>query len=205
MTTVRGYLQLLSDKPNHIAQKSTFELMISEIDRANSIITEFLSLAQTKQTTLKSQNLNDIINHLYPLLEADTFTQNRQISFIPGEIPNLELDRKEISQLVLNLARNGLEAMEENGCLSVKSYVEDGLVVLSIADEGNGISPGDISKLGIPFFTTKDNGTGLGLTTCYRIAETHNAKIRIDSSPNGTTFSILFPIPDKEQEKSACT
>ena len=199
MTTVRGYLQLLGAKPEYTARKSTFDLMISEIDRANSIITEFLSLAQTKPTELKSQNLNDILNNLYPLLEADTFTQNKQISFIPGEIPYLNLDEREISQLVLNLTRNGLEAMGERGSLTIKSYLKDSKVFLEIADEGCGIPPELISEVGTPFFTTKDTGTGLGLTTCYRIAESHNAKIHIDSSPNGTTFLILFSIPYMEQ------
>lgn len=199
MTTVRGYLQLLGEKPDCAAQKSTFELMISELDRANSIITEFLSLAQIKKTELKSQNLNDILINLYPLIEADTFIQNKQICFIPGEIPNLELNRKEISQLVLNLTSNGLEAMRERGCLNVKSYVEDGKVVLAVEDEGCGIPPENINMLGTPFFTNKDNGTGLGLATCYKIVESHNAKVHIDSSPSGTTFFILFPIPDLVQ------
>ncbi|MHB8075340.1 PAS domain S-box protein [Desulfosporosinus fructosivorans] len=202
MTTVRGYLQLLGEKPDYAAQKSTFELMISELDRANSIITEFLSLAQTKQAELKSLNLNDILNNLYPLLEADTFTQNKQISFIPGKIPNLELNGKEITQLVLNIIRNGLEAMAERGCLTVRSYVEENQVVLTIEDEGCGIPPEDLKKVGTPFFTTKDNGTGLGLATCYKIAESHNAEIQIGSSSSGTTFFIIFPIPKKEKEQN---
>ncbi|WP_199241664.1 PAS domain S-box protein [Desulfosporosinus sp. Sb-LF] len=201
MTTVRGYLQLLGEKPDYAAQKSTFALMISELDRANSIITEFLSLARTKQTELKSQNLNDILNNLYPLLEADTFTQNKQIRFIPGEIFNLKLNGKEISQLVLNLARNGLEAMKERGSLTIKSYVEDDKVVLAIEDEGCGIPLENLNKLGTPFFTTKDSGTGLGLATCYKIAESHNAKIHIDSSAKGTTFLIFFPIPKQDQNE----
>jgi len=199
MTTVRGYLQLLGTKPVYAAQKSTFELMISELDRANAIITEFLSLAQTKPTEHKSQNLNDLLNNLYPLLEADAFTQNKQISFIPGEIPDLALNGKEISQLVLNLTRNGLEAMPQGGCLRVKSYVEDGQVVLAIEDEGCGIPPENLSKVGTPFFTTKDTGTGLGLATCYKIVEAHNAKIRIDSSSRGTTFFIVFPITEEHK------
>ncbi|ODA41543.1 sporulation kinase [Desulfosporosinus sp. BG] len=202
ITTVRGYIQLLSLKPDYEAQKSTFELMISELDRANSIITEFLSLAQTKQTELKSQNLNHIFDNLYPLLEADAFNQNKQICYIPAEVPNLELNTKEISQLILNLTRNGLEAMQERGCLTVKIYSHEGKVVLAIADEGSGISQENISKLGTPFFTTKENGTGLGLATCYKIADSHNAKIHIDSTPRGTTFFILFPIPNKEQEQN---
>jgi two-component system, sporulation sensor kinase E len=202
MTTVRGYLQLLGAKPGYEAQRPTFDMMISELDRANSIITEFLSLAQPKQTKLQSQNLNNILNNLYPLLEADTFTQNKQICFIPGDIPNLDLNGKEISQLVLNLARNGLEAMQERGCLTVKSYLKDNNVVLAIEDEGCGISPENISKVGTPFFTTKDNGTGLGMAICYKIAESHNAKIHIDSSSKGTTFLIFFPIPNEDMEQN---
>jgi len=203
MTTVRGYLQLLGTKPEYEAKKSTFDLMISELDRANAIITEFLSLAQTKQMELKSENLNNLLNNLYPLIEADTFTQNKQIRIISGEIPDLELNAKEICQLVLNLTRNGLEAMEENGSLTIRSYVEDSKVVLEISDEGCGIPQEHISKIGTPFFTTKDTGTGLGLALCYKIAESHNAKVRVDSSSSGTTFFILFPISDKEQEKIA--
>lgn len=201
MTTVRGYLQLLGVKSEFATKKQTFELMISELDRANSIITEFLSLAQTKQAEMQSINLNDILNHLYPLLEADTFTRNKQICFISGEIPNIELNEKEIFQLVLNLTRNGLEAMKEKGLLTIRSYIEGDKVVLSIADEGCGIPPENLDKLGTPFFTTKDDGTGLGLATCYRIAESHNAKINIDSSPRGTTFFIIFPIPKKSRQK----
>ena len=197
MTTVRGYLQLLGAKPEYEARKPTFDLMISELDRANSIITEFLSLARTKETELGYQDINGILSNLYPLIEADTFTQNKQICFIPGEIPNLELNEKEITQLILNLTRNGLEAMQERGCLTVKSYVENGKVVLAIEDEGCGILPENISNLGTPFFTTKETGTGLGLATCYKIAESHNAKIQIDSSFRGTVVFIFPPIPDE--------
>ena len=200
MTTVRGYLQLLGEKPVYATQKSTFELMISELDRANEIITEFLSLAQTKQTNLKSQNLNDIIRNIYPLLEADTFSQNKQICFIPGEIPDLELDAKEMTQVILNLVRNGLEAMGKRGCITVRSYLEDGKVVLAIEDEGCGILPENLSKVGTPFFTTKDNGTGLGVAICYKIAESHNCKIHFESNSSGTTFFILIPITDEDTE-----
>ena len=196
MTIVRGYLQLLGAKPHNEAQKPTFDLMILELDRANSIISEFLSLARTKQSEMQFQNLNDILNHLYPLLEADTFTQNKQIEYIPGNIPHLELNQKEIVQLVLNLARNGLEAMKERGRLTIKTYLEDNKVVLAIEDEGCGIPPEDLDKVGIPFYTTKENGTGLGLATSFKITEFYNAKIHIDSSPRGTKFFISFPTPD---------
>ncbi|AFQ44080.1 PAS domain S-box protein [Desulfosporosinus meridiei] len=195
LTIVRGYLQLLGSRPENAVQRPTFDLMISELDRANCIITEFLSLARTKQTDLIVQSLNDILHNLYPLIEADTYSQNKQISFNPGIIPNLELNKNEISQLVLNLTRNALEAMKEQGRLTIATGLENKKVVLVIEDEGSGISSEEIEKIGTPFYTTKDNGTGLGLTTCFKIAEAHHAKIDVESSPKGTKFLIAFPIP----------
>lgn len=197
LSVVRGYLQLLGEKPAYEDGKPTFDLMISELDRANSIITEFLSLAQTRKTELKTQNINGIVNNLYPLLEADAFNQNKQLCFIPGDVPDLWLNSKEISQMILNLVRNGFEAMEERQSLTIKTYMEDDKVGLEIKDEGCGIPQENLDKLGTPFFTTKDYGTGLGLATSYKIAESHNAKIRIYSNTSGTTICILFPIPER--------
>jgi len=93
----------------------------------------------------------------------------------------IQLDAKEISQLVLNLCRNGLEAMHERGTLTIRTYIEGEHLVLSVQDEGCGISIEYLDKLGTPFFTTKENGTGLGLATCYSIANQHNARIDVDS------------------------
>ncbi|WP_088189208.1 ATP-binding protein [Desulfosporosinus sp. FKA] len=195
MTTVRGYLQLLEEKPEYSSQKQIFELMISELDRANSIISEFLSLARTKQTKLELQNLNDVLFSLYPLLEADTFNQNKQIEYIPGDIPNLLLNKKEITQMVLNLVRNGLEAMKDRGRLKIRTFLKGNQVVFTVEDEGSGIPKDDLTKVGTPFFTTKEHGTGLGLATCFKIAETHKAKIDIDTGPQGTKFIISFSVP----------
>lgn len=197
LSVVRGYLQLLGEKPAYEDGKPTFDLMISELDRANSIITEFLSLAQTRKTELKTQNINGIVNNLYPLLEADAFNQNKQLYFIPGDVPDLRLNSKEISQMILNLVRNGFESMEERQSLTIKTYMEDDKVGLEIKDEGCGIPQENLDKLGTPFFTTKDYGTGLGLATSYKIAESHKAKIRIYSNTSGTTICILFPIPER--------
>jgi len=193
MTTVRGYLQLLGVKPEFQSYVSTFELMIEELDRANSIISEFLSFVRIGPTERQSQNINDILRNLYPLLEADTFTQNKQIVFEAGEIPDILLNSKEISQLVLNLCRNGLEAMQVGGTLTIRTYIEYEYVVFSVEDEGCGIRSEYLDKLGTPFFTTKENGTGLGLTTCYSIADRHKATVDLETSSGGTTFFVHFP------------
>ena len=193
MTIVRGYLQLLGAKPEFDAHHSTFETMISELDRANSIISEFLSLVKNAPTERQYQNINDILRQLYPLLEADAFTQNKQLVFEAEETPDIPLNAKEISQVVLNLCRNGLEAMHERGTLTIRTYSEGEQVVLSVQDEGGGIPSEYLDKLGTPFFTTKENGTGLGLATCYGISNRHHARMDVESGSNGTTFFVRFP------------
>ncbi|HBS58838.1 MAG TPA: hybrid sensor histidine kinase/response regulator, partial [Firmicutes bacterium] len=106
------------------------------------------------------------------------------------------LNDKEIRQLILNLVRNGLEAMDSGGMLTIETGVNDKGVVLAVRDQGKGIPEEILSKLGTPFFTTKKDGTGLGLAVCYRIASRHGAMIEYETSPEGTDFYIYFPMPD---------
>jgi signal transduction histidine kinase len=109
------------------------------------------------------------------------------------DLPEVLLDEREIRQLILNLVRNGLEAMSSDGTITIRTYTEGDNVVLSIEDQGYGIEPEVLVRLGTPFFTTKEQGTGLGLTVCYGIAKRHNATINIDTSPNGTGIYVYFP------------
>jgi signal transduction histidine kinase len=166
--------------------------MIEEIDRANSIITEFLSLTKNKPLTLQKENLNQIIKNLSPLIAADAMLYDKDIKINLENIPDLQLDIKEIRQLILNLARNGLEAMLSGGTLTIRTFLEDDEVVLAIKDQGIGIKTHLLEKIGTPFFTTKDTGTGLGLAICYSIASRHNATIRIQTGPDGTSFFVCF-------------
>ncbi len=192
MTTVRGFLQLLSKKDECLPFHEYFSLMIDEIDRANSIITEFLSMGNTRSTDMQEQDLNSIIHDINPLLLADASNQNKEVKLETTEIPHLQLNRNEIRQLILNLYRNGLEAMEQGKTLTIKTYKEEDYIVLAIEDQGKGIEPEVLEKLGTPFFTTKDNGTGLGLGISYAIAARHHATIDIQTGKEGTTFFVKF-------------
>ena len=192
MTTVRGFLQLLSTKEDCLKYEEFFTLMIDELDRANSIISEFLSMGNTRLSNLQELNLNDILSDITPLLQGDAFNENKQIEINTSKVPNLQLNRNEIRQLILNLYRNGLEAMESGKTLTIRTYMDNDDVVLAIEDQGSGIKPEVLEKLGTPFFSTKDNGTGLGLGVCYGIAARHNAKIDIETSSSGTTFFVRF-------------
>lgn len=197
MTTVRGFLQLLKSDEQLEQHAGHFKLMIDELDRANAIITEFLSMGNTRTSDMKMMDLNSIIQDISPLIKVDTFNQNKQIGIYTQEIPDLMLNHNEIRQLIINLYRNGLEAMEEGRTLTIGTYMENGnCVVLAVQDEGNGIDPGIIEKIGTPFYTTKDEGTGLGLGICYAVAARHNATIEIETGPDGTIFFTRFPVDE---------
>jgi signal transduction histidine kinase len=193
LTTVRGFLQYIGNKPNFESYKSHFLLMIEELDRANAIISDFLSLAKNKAMNFKESQLNTIIQEVTPLLEADALRYNCQLELDLQDIPLLRLDENSLRQLILNIVRNGIEAMPQGGKLKISTYSFASTVLLTFCDEGSGISTEVLDKLGTPFFTTKDNGVGLGLAVCYRIVERHNATMTIENLPEGgAKFTITF-------------
>lgn len=193
MTTIRGFLQILLNKRECIRQWEYYALMIEELDRANGIITEFLSLGKAKIISTQLQDMNGIITSLLPLLEADGIMANKYIKLELAKIPPILLDGKEIRQLILNLVRNSLDAMAPGKYVTIMTYEEGNTVVLAIKDQGSGITPETMKNLGKAFFTTKEQGTGLGLAICYNIAARHHAVIDVETGEQGTTFFIRFP------------
>ncbi len=192
MTTVRGFLQLLAISSDFNDYNDYFETMINELERANTIIFGFLSMAKDKELEVAQENLNKIIGNIAPLIQAEAIMNNKCIKLELGEIPDVMLCENDIRQLILNLVRNGMDASEEGDSITIRTYAIEGNVVLSVKDNGKGIKKEILEKLGTPFFTTKENGTGLGLFICYNIADKNNASIEIDTSNNGTTFYVLF-------------
>lgn len=199
MTTVMGFLQLAKNEAEFERAKQYIHIMIDELKRANEIISEFLTLAKNKTSDLKEENLNTIIHALYLLIKADATLTDNEIVLELNTCPMLLLDEKEIRQLILNISKNGLQAMDKNGKLTIRTYSSNECVKLEISDEGKGIDPQIIDKIGTPFFTTKDKGTGLGMAICYSIAARHNAEIDFTTSSEGTTFTITFPIIKEDE------
>ncbi|AZV41925.1 histidine kinase [Peribacillus asahii] len=189
MTTVYGFLQVARGRE---VSKEVIDLMLDELNRANSIITEFLNLAKNKVSDKQMKNLNTIIKALFPLIQAEAMRASKQVDLDLSECPDISIDEKEIRQFILNMALNGLDAMSSGGKLTIKTYAEEQAVILEIKDQGAGISPEILEKIGTPFFTTKEKGTGLGLAICYSVAERHQAEIDIETGDKGTTFSIRF-------------
>lgn len=195
MTVVRGFLQMLESREDYAHEQSYFKLMIEELDRCNEIITEFLSLAKDKNVNLQPAHLDLIIKSLHPMIKSDANHRELAVKLDLNNPPAPLIDENEIRQLILNLSRNGLEAMSPGGILTIGTRSEHERSVLFIKDEGKGFTPDLLDRLGTPFLTTKENGTGLGLAVCYSIAARHNATISVETSTKGTCFRVSFPLP----------
>ncbi|QYR22698.1 hypothetical protein KZ483_07050 [Paenibacillus sp. sptzw28] len=193
MAVIRGFVQLMRERsPEHHQQY--FQIVMEELDRANSIIDDFLSLAQDRILEKESCSLQSLINDLFPLLVADANMRGLTIELnLDDRLPPLMLNEKEMKQLILNLARNGMEAMDQNGVLQIATSFNHGVAELRVKDNGCGIPKEKLERLFEPFYTTKSRGTGLGLPLCLSIVERHGGQIRVESAEGqGTTFIVSF-------------
>ncbi|MDR7865579.1 MAG: ATP-binding protein [Sporomusaceae bacterium] len=195
MTVIRGYIQRMMLKAD-TTQTAQYAVIIEEIDRMNETLTAFLTLAKNRRVEIGLHNINGIIDNLMPLIEADANKAGVQVEFSPAERPLMVYaDDKEIRQLVLNLARNAIEATPAKGMLSVSTTLINKAVCLTVADTGEGIAPWNLEKIFDPFFTTKDTGTGLGLAICKSIIDRHHGRIDVHSRRGaGTVFTVELPV-----------
>ncbi|QDY85508.1 sensor histidine kinase [Paenibacillus polymyxa] len=191
MAVVRGFLQLMREKsPDSLG--NYYRIVMEELDRANGIINDFLSLAQNRIVEKEQCHLHDIIRELTPLLWADANLRGQTIELkLEDHVTRLHLNPKEIKQLLLNLSRNAMEAMGDKGVLTISTREEGDFVELEVMDTGPGIPQKQLEKLFQPFYTTKTKGTGLGLALCQSIVERHHGTIDVDSVEGmGTQFKV---------------
>jgi len=202
MTVVKGYLQFLNNKLDKGMQER-FSIILMELQRVETIITGFLSMASNKVMDLSLRDLNDIIQEIFPLVYSDAMKHDIEIMLdLERGLPNTLLNDKEIKQLILNLVRNGIEAMCKHGQLTIKTKHRDSDIEMFIADSGCGIPEELQDRIFEPFFTTKDDGTGLGLSVCTSIVLRHRGKIYIQSEVGvGTMVTITLPIVVRESRE----
>lgn len=193
MAVIRGFVQLLNERGGE-DQQYYFRIVLEELDRANAIINDFLSLAQNRIIEKEPANLHDLLKDLLPLIWADANMRGQSVDLqLSPSLDWLDINSKEIKQLILNLARNGMEAMDDKGVLRIETRNLAESVELRVIDNGVGMPQETLERLFQPFYTTKASGTGLGLALCLSIVERHNGKIRVESAVGqGTTFIVTF-------------
>lgn len=193
LTTLRGFVQLLIPEKD----KQHKDIMLEEIDRINLIVSEFLILAKPQDVKYQQRDLNQILQTIISLLEAQANIRNIQFStqFEP-DLPAIDCEENQLKQVFINLLKNAIEAMPNGGKIHVESHgIDDKMVSVKVTDSGVGIPNELIPKLGEPFNTTKEDGNGLGLMVCSRIIESHGGTINISSEPNkGTCVEVILPV-----------
>lgn len=200
LTSVRGFAQLMSEKmgSDNNPFKEYMEIMIQEIDQADSFINNFLQLARPKPPTMQPCSPNELITSFVQIFESQAFLQGvKLVTDLEEDLPPIVIDRDQIKQVLLNLCQNALQAIKTQGTITLSTHChrEEKEVCLSVRDDGVGISPQYLDKLGTPFFTTRDNGTGLGLSISYTIVDRHKGRTEVYSKPGeGTRFSIYLPV-----------
>ncbi|WP_445488591.1 ATP-binding protein [Niallia sp. 03133] len=198
LTGIKGLIQLLTEKYTSNEDQFYFSIIQTEINRINEIVSQFLFLG--KPTALKKEiiDLHTIISELKPLIqsEANFHNVNCNFSIVERKIPIL-CTSDQLKQVILNISKNAFEAMVNGGDLSLSAAAHHKEVIITISDNGVGISNAQLKKVFEPFYTSKDTGTGLGLIVCKRIIQSFNGEIFISSKKNhGTRVDIILPIAE---------
>lgn len=197
MTALKGFIQLLQNSMAEDQYTMYFDVITSELKRIESIITEFLVLAKPQAISYQRKNATVIMKETLDLLSAQASLENVQfITSIEDGLPDIYCEPNQLKQVFINILKNAIEVMPKGGTVSVGlEKIEGEQILISIMDEGTGIPEDKLKKLGEPFYTTKERGTGLGLMVSYKIVEEHNGTIEVSSVlGKGTTFHIKLPI-----------
>lgn len=197
LTSLKGFLQLMIQSKKY--QKDYAEVMMSEFIRLEAIINEFLVLAKTKSTTFDPVQVNSIVEDVCMVLESQAVLNNVRIEKqLSGDLPEILAVSNELKQVFLNILKNAIEAMEDaEGFITIRSFYEKDSVFITFEDQGKGISKDVLDKLGEPFYTTKEKGTGLGLMVTFKIIENHGGSIHFESEEGkGTTVKLKLPIKE---------
>lgn len=197
LTTVFGFTQLLHKNEISDTNKDEYlQVMLSELERTRHIIDDYLSLAkpqsERKDTLDTSQIIQQVINIILPLATLHNIEIKSNIqhsSYIHANV-------NKIKQCLLNIAKNGIESMTDGGVLQINLKNSEKIIIIEIIDSGIGMSPEEIKRIGMPFYSLKEKGTGLGTMIAYGIIKELNGDIQIKSQKGkGTCFSIMIPSP----------
>jgi PAS domain S-box-containing protein len=201
LTSIKGFLQILSSalQVRGMMRETTFvEIMLKEIERINRLVGEMLVLSKPSKTVGKSVEISAVIQDILPVIQSEAVLNNISLLYQPaGGSAQVSADAEQLKQVILNLCKNGIEAMNQQGDqLTIRERVNyhEQTVAIEIHDQGTGIPAFHVDKMFDPFFTTKENGTGLGLAICRRIVHEIGGQIRVSSKGYGTIMTVVLPI-----------
>ncbi|ASZ66880.1 PAS domain S-box protein [Bacillus cereus] len=196
LTAMKGFMQLLKSTENENNQ-GYINIISSEIERIESITTEFMAVAKPQVVKMQPNNMSVLMDQVLMLLQPQAMMNNIKfrIDLNPG-IPLISCEGNQLKQVFVNILKNAIESMPMGGEILIQiNILDNNQVSIRFIDQGCGIPKERIPYLGEPFYSIKEEGIGLGLMICYKIIETHQGKIFIKSEMNkGTTVEVTLPI-----------
>lgn len=193
LTSIKGLTQLMHESQN--VTDEYVKVMISEIDRINQIASELLALSKPQSRKHNQVALTDILRYVMNIMEPEALLREVELEFKGAEHCQIEGDRNGLIQVFINLFKNSMDAMPDGGIITISSEIIGNKAFISISDQGIGIPPERLKKIGEPFFTLKEKGMGLGLTISHKIIQEHRGTIDFQSTENvGTKVTMTFPL-----------
>jgi two-component system, sporulation sensor kinase A len=193
LTSIKGFIQMMQQTKR--IEEAHIQIVLDELERINQIISELLVLAKPQSHYYKPFPLHEAVNYVMNLIGHEAMLNNIGITLTDGTSrPFIYGDKNQLIQVFINIMKNSIEAMPKGGTIDlVISETKDKIKII-IKDTGNGIPKERLSKIGEPFFTLKEKGMGLGLTTSTKIIQEHKGMLEIDSEVGkGTKVSIILP------------
>lgn len=194
LTSIKGFIQLSKNQGYNI--KPWYEVIMGEITRVGELTAEFLHFSKPHASNMKKDSLTDCVVSVYSLCKSEAASYGHLFKIELSDMPvDIIMDRDKIIQVLINLIRNSFQAMESTGNVRISLGMEERMAVIQVSDTGKGIADEDLTRIFDPFYTTKEEGTGLGLSLCQKIVEDHEGKISVHSELGiGTTFTLRFPL-----------
>ncbi|EXX87821.1 histidine kinase [Paenibacillus darwinianus] len=196
LTSLKGFLQLFNSGGASQSKREAYvSIMNDELNRIEQILSELLVLSKPQTVQFVRKRLSALVDQVVSLMQPLAILKNVEINVQPmSEMIFVYCDDNQIKQILLNLMKNGIESMPQGGWLTIAMEADSDQVAIIITDTGVGIPEHKLPRLGEPFFTTKENGTGLGLMVSYKLIENHNGRIHVQSRLHeGTTFTVTLP------------
>jgi signal transduction histidine kinase len=198
---VLGALQVIdAEMPETDANKPIVQEMMVQMERMNLAVNDLLAYARPTPPKFDTTDLNGILDRTLSILNSQVRKRNIAVeASLDRSLPFITADKKLLQQLLWNLILNALQAMEAGGRLTVSTAGDDAEVTVRIRDTGRGIPERDLANIFKPFYTTRHQGTGLGLTISRRIVEAHGGTLTLESAENsGTTCTVRLPLVPRE-------
>jgi two-component system sensor histidine kinase HydH len=205
LSSIKGFATYFKEKLREVPEdQETARIMIQEVERLDRVIGQLLEFARPSQLSTAPVRVADLVRHSLRLIEGDARSRGVELeAVIPDDLPEINVDADRMSQVLLNLYLNAIQAMADGGTMAVAVSRNEAkkCTVITISDDGPGIPTQDRERIFDPYFTTKADGTGLGLAIVHKIVEAHGGEINIESEPGrGTKVTVVLMDTGREDD-----